>query len=115
MLSNIICIWAGAVVDIPAGWSLCDGNNGTPDLRGVFVIGAGGTYNPDDAGGSINHTHGFTGDGHAHSIPNTNACPGAAANLCLNGTETGSQAAAGTTDADGVLPPYYALCFIMKD
>lgn len=25
----------------PDGWALCDGNNGTPDLRGVFVLGAG--------------------------------------------------------------------------
>lgn len=25
----------------PKGWAICDGTNGTPDLRGVFVIGAG--------------------------------------------------------------------------
>ncbi|MBA7670356.1 hypothetical protein ES703_78501 [subsurface metagenome] len=47
-MRNIICIWAGAVVDIPAGWSLCDGNGGRPDLRDKFVIGAGNAYNPDD-------------------------------------------------------------------
>lgn len=47
-MKNIICIWAGAVVDIPAGWSLCDGNDGRPDLRDKFVIGAGNAYNPDD-------------------------------------------------------------------
>lgn len=47
-MKNIICIWAGAVVDIPAGWSLCDGNGGRPDLRDKFVIGAGNAYNPDD-------------------------------------------------------------------
>lgn len=35
-------------MDIPSGWSLCDGNGGTPDLRGVFVIGAGGAFSPDD-------------------------------------------------------------------
>lgn len=48
MLKNIICIWAGAIVDIPAGWALCNGAGGTPDLRNKFVIGAGDTYNPDD-------------------------------------------------------------------
>lgn len=113
-MKNIICLWSGAIVDILAGWALCDGNNGTPDLRDRFVIGAGSTYAPGDSGGSIDHTHEFTGDGHAHSIPNVNACPGAQTHLCLDGTETGSQAAAGTTDNNGTLPPYYALCYIMK-
>lgn len=47
-MKNIICIWAGAIVDIPAGWALCDGNGGRPDLRDKFVIGAGNTYAPDD-------------------------------------------------------------------
>lgn len=46
-MKNIICLWAGAIVDIPAGWALCDGNGGRPDLRDKFVIGAGNTYNPD--------------------------------------------------------------------
>jgi len=46
-MQSIICLWAGAVIEIPAGWALCDGNNGTPDLRGRFVVGAGGSYNPD--------------------------------------------------------------------
>lgn len=47
-MKGIICLWGGAIVDIPAGWHLCDGTNGTPDLRDRFVIGAGSTYNPDD-------------------------------------------------------------------
>ncbi len=46
-MKSIIVLWSGAVVDIPAGWALCDGNNGTPDLRDRFVIGAGGTWAPD--------------------------------------------------------------------
>ncbi|KKM98869.1 hypothetical protein LCGC14_1153640 [marine sediment metagenome] len=51
-MKNIICLWSGAVIDILAGWALCDGNNGTPDLRDRFVIGAGGTYSPDDTAAS---------------------------------------------------------------
>lgn len=43
----MIVIWSGAIVDIPAGWVLCDGNNGTPDLRGVFIVGAGGALAVD--------------------------------------------------------------------
>ncbi len=33
-----IIMWSGSTV--PDGWALCDGNNGTPDLRGRFVMGA---------------------------------------------------------------------------
>lgn len=29
--------WLGAMADIPDGWVLCDGNNGTPDLRDQFI------------------------------------------------------------------------------
>lgn len=32
-----IIMWSGTVV--PEGWRLCDGSNGTPDLRGRFVVG----------------------------------------------------------------------------
>ncbi|MBA7678649.1 hypothetical protein ES703_86927 [subsurface metagenome] len=46
-MQNIIVLWSGAIVDIPAGWALCDGNNGTPDLRDCFVIGAGSIFAPD--------------------------------------------------------------------
>lgn len=113
-MRNMILLWWGELAAIPAGWVLCDGNNGTPNLLNVVVIGAGDTYALDDSGGSVNHTHGFTGDGHQHSIPNTLACPEAATEISLNGTITGSQVAAGTTDADGVLPPYRALYYIMK-
>jgi len=53
-MANMIVIWSGAVVDIPFGWKLCDGNNGTPDLRNKFVIGAGDTFNPgDDAASTV--------------------------------------------------------------
>lgn len=47
-MGNMIVIWSGAIVDIPAGWALCDGNNGTPDLRNKFIIGAGDTYAVND-------------------------------------------------------------------
>jgi microcystin-dependent protein len=33
------------------GWALCDGSNGTPDLRDRFIVGAGGSYNVGDTGG----------------------------------------------------------------
>lgn len=57
-----IVIWSGAIVDIPAGWSLCDGSGSTPDLRDRFIVGAGSTYAVDATGGlvtvDLQHDHG---------------------------------------------------------
>ena len=44
--SNTVMMWWGSIANIPAGWLLCDGSNGTPDLRDKFPIGA----RQDDAG-----------------------------------------------------------------
>ncbi len=89
MPSGGIIIWSGAIVDVPSGWYLCDGNNGTPNLRDRFVVGAGSTYAVGDTGGAEthtltldeipahnhgggNHSHGVTDPGHAHSISSRN-------------------------------------------
>ena len=52
-----IIIWSGAANNIPSGWGLCDGTQGTPDLRDKFVVGAGSTYAVAAAGGATTHTH----------------------------------------------------------
>jgi hypothetical protein len=105
-----ILIWSGAVVDIPAGYALCDGNNGTPDLRDRFVIGAGLTYNPGDIGGSATHTHTFTTNGHTHEPAGEPEMQAGSAFSDNINPSTDS----GTTDPGSSLPPYYALCFVMK-
>ena len=73
--SGGIIIWSGSVASIPSGWYLCNGSNGTPDLRDRFVVGAGSTYAVADTGGSANaivvsHTHTATStvtdSGHTH-------------------------------------------------
>ncbi|HAH20142.1 MAG TPA: hypothetical protein DCL49_04465 [Candidatus Omnitrophica bacterium] len=38
--AGVILMWSGTIVSIPSGWVLCDGNNGTPDLRDKFIVGA---------------------------------------------------------------------------
>lgn len=48
-----IIMWSGSIGSIPAGYYLCDGNNGTPDLRDRFVVGSGNTY-------AVGNTGGFT-------------------------------------------------------
>lgn len=40
-----VLMWSGNVAAIPAGFALCDGQNGTPDLRGRMILG----YDPADA------------------------------------------------------------------
>ena len=70
--SGGIIMWSGAIASIPAGWFLCDGANGTPDLRDRFVVGAGSTYAVNDTGGvdavtlteeqMPAHDHAFSGE-----------------------------------------------------
>jgi microcystin-dependent protein len=83
--TGIIVMWNSTAASIPAGWQLCNGSNGTPDLRGQFVVGAGGAYTPGDTGGASSvtlsanampiHTHELTGSlttgsagGHTHTV-----------------------------------------------
>lgn len=54
--SGVISMWSGAIDDIPVGWSLCDGTNGTPDLTDRFVTAAGGRYNVGETGGTDEHS-----------------------------------------------------------
>lgn len=50
-------MWHGLLVDIPNGWALCDGTNGTPDLREKFVRGAANGIDPGGIGGALTHNH----------------------------------------------------------
>lgn len=57
----------------PTGWSLCDGQNGRPDLRDKFIVGASGA--PGDAnqypGLSLNQTGGYSSvfiPEHTHTV-----------------------------------------------
>lgn len=107
---GIITLWYGSIGSIPSGWVLCNGANGTPDLRNKFLVGAGSTYAVDETGGAVLHNHPFTGDGHTHTLE---AGLAIAAGANKNDT-TSSAAAAGTTNNANGLPPYHALCYIMK-
>lgn len=47
--TGAIVMWAGPINQIPIGWKLCDGTNGTPDLRGRFIVGYSDGDEPYDA------------------------------------------------------------------
>lgn len=53
---GLIIWYHGDPASPPSGWATCDGNNGTPDLRGKMPFGAGGTANPGLTGGSATFT-----------------------------------------------------------
>jgi microcystin-dependent protein len=46
-----ILSWFGQLANIPSGFAVCDGKNGTPDLRNRFIVGAGDAYKLSDIGG----------------------------------------------------------------
>lgn len=62
-------ISASGVVFCPYGWTLCDGTNFTPDLRGYYIAGYTASYPIETTLGSANHTHTFT------SVVNSDAQP----------------------------------------
>ena len=43
--------YVGDMADIPEGWALCDGSNGTLDMRDLFIVGAGKNYELYNTGG----------------------------------------------------------------
>jgi len=123
-----IVIWSGTVASIPTGWQLCDGTNGTPDLRDRFVVGArqdsGGTAmttvsgSLTKIGGEAKHTMTIAElVPHTHSYRWWNAWYfSGSSELAAKGSyndnaQTGS---AGSGQPFNILPPYYSLCFIMK-
>jgi hypothetical protein len=132
-VAGMIMLWSGSVASIPSGWLLCDGSNSTPNLRDRFVVGAGSTYAVGATGGSadaivVSHTHTatVTDPGHSHSAikgeVNIDAFAGSNGLYARQGGTTGTATtgitvANSTTGSSGTnanLPPYYALCYIMK-
>ena len=124
--SGGIILWSGAFDAIPTGFVLCDGNNGTPNLSGKFVVGysaSNGDYDVNDTGGAEtvtlsvaqmpNHKHTTSFDGHKYF-------PGDGSTSISYGGAGGYPATTFSMDNTGGggahenRPPYYALCYIMK-
>jgi microcystin-dependent protein len=140
--TGMILLWSGSIGSIPTGYLLCDGTNSTPDLRDRFIIGAGNTYSVNQTGGTadaivVSHSHTATSTstvtdpGHFHTVPyaNADAIGGSGAQPAYRGSATTNvstattgitvatsttTATAGTSGTGQNLPPYFALCYIMK-
>lgn len=104
--AGVILLWSGSIASIPSGWALCNGSNGTPDLRDRFVVGAGSTYAVAATGGSATstlttnelpaHTHTLSASGttsaggdHTHTFSGT------------TGTQSADHVHTGTTSSTG--------------
>jgi microcystin-dependent protein len=136
-----IIMWSGSTASIPTGWALCNGANGTPNLRDRFIVGAGSDYEVGATGGvnsvalTINempsHSHGGkTGDDspdHTHNytgVEITQETSGGSSTRPRRDeakTTTGASnrhqhgiTAEGGNGAHENRPPYYALAFIMR-
>lgn len=111
-------------VSAPAGWNYCDGTNGTPDLRDRFVICSSGTYPSGSSGGTSNvslvvnnlpdHQHGGVLE------RSSGVTAGSGGGYAVTGTDqsTGGISSVGYVTPGGtpfaIIPPYYALAYIMK-
>jgi len=75
--TGVISLWYGSIGSVPTGWYLCDGANGTPDLRDKFVVGAGSTYAVAATGGATTATL-VTNNlpAHTHTATSTVTDPG---------------------------------------
>ena len=131
-VTGMIMMYTGSTA--PSGWALCDGQNGTPDLRDRFIVSSGSSYNIDATGGSadaivVSHTHTLTDPGHTHTYSRAENVAAGSAEYSSDQTKYNVDYGTHTTDSNttGItvdsagssgtnanLPPYYALAFIMK-
>ena len=123
--SGGIIIWSGASNAIPSGWYLCNGSNGTPDLRNRFIVGAGSGYSVGNTGGADSVTLTTTQiPSHDHNVDvlaefasthGTWQVGGGYRQVHTGGTHrkpiTSDTGGGGSHENR---PPYYALCYIMK-
>lgn len=120
-----IIIWSG--VEVPAGWALCDGTNGTPDLRGRFVLGESETHTMGETGGDEEvtltveqmpaHTHtsgSLVPDGAIVNSPKVITTNGTYQIYSYSRKINVGIDNAGGSQAHPNMPPYYALAYIMK-
>ena len=132
--------WSGSPSDVPVGWALCDGNNGTPDLRGRFILGISNIHLLNQIGGEENHlltlsempSHNhfgvtdYSGDhqhltgsitpgphmkgGDGYQFATANQYTGIAGNHFHN-VNIGFS---GGNQPHNTMPPFYALAYIMR-
>ncbi|GAG03199.1 unnamed protein product, partial [marine sediment metagenome] len=81
--AGLILMWSGVIADVPLGWALCNGENGTPDLRDRFILSVADVEEPGVEGGAHaktiaeanlpSHVHGIGGSSGTQSASHSHA------------------------------------------
>lgn len=119
--AGVITMWSGAIDAIPEGWAICDGTNGTPDLRDRFIVGAGSNYTVGSTGGanSVSLTANQNGP-HTHTMKLGGGSSGPRQNISIDAGNDSHSYGAEVTGSSGSgaahenRPPYYAMAYIIK-
>ena len=117
-----IVAWGGTVDNIPSGWVICDGQNGTPDLRGKFILGSSDSHATGEMGGEETVTlKDAEIPEHRHAILDSPVGSYLTTNTGNNsvypyrsGTSTRQTGFFGGNQPHNNMPPYYTLIYIMK-
>jgi hypothetical protein len=140
LYQSSIVLWSGSLASLPGGYQLCDGSNGTPDMRDRFAVQAGTSYVVGAAGGAASasiasHSNHAATQADAHGLhgQSIGTHPSTTAgfrndlqesfyefldhsNVTVNGnhgTHSGFAVDAHTAHADvATIPPYIALGYI---
>jgi hypothetical protein len=125
---GIIVAWSGDINKIPDGWTICNGTNSAPDLRGKFILGTNPNSNKNSS--FMINEMGTTGGEEKHTLtieemPRHNH-PDVVNDLGAGGDgawyDSGGyrmrmkndKSFAGGDKPHNTMPPYYALAYIMK-
>lgn len=114
-----IWMWYGTESSIPSGWAICNGQNGTPDLRDRFIVAIGSRYSLGSIGGNDtvtvplpSHSHditGYTETGSHNGVYKALSSPRGQGDVTVHSTTSGV-----SNPTIDNRPKYYALIFIMK-
>jgi len=114
---HTIIAWFQNSGPIPNGWAICDGSNGTPDLRGKFLQGVGSVSEVSAAPvGSASHHHSVTISGETGQTSRGNLYhvesggPPQTRGLDSQSPFSGS----GNTSEESNIPPSIRVIYLMK-
>lgn len=137
-----IILWKNSAASLPSGWQICNGTNGTPDLRDYFIYGAASDGDLSGTGTGV-HSHtrdANTGSGGAHDHAGSSISVANTTNNITDGKDAGGsgvdRAAAshshsgvsgalssdaahthtvgGSTNDQTAIPPYIKLYYAMR-
>lgn len=109
ILGDGIFGWSGSIAAIPRGFRLCDGTEGTPDLRDKFLVCSGPGDIVGGMGGAETHPHNIDHGLHNHIIGIGTAIPW----LAGKHATVVDESITATTGATNSKPPYFALAYLM--